>query len=120
MQLFHESWIDALREVIAACGGARQVAGKLWPEKSPDAAQRLLLDCLNDNRPERLDPDRLCMVMRMGRDIGCHAGADWLLRHLGYEDSKVVQPQDQQAKLMQEFIDATKRLQYLSTQINVA
>lgn len=117
MQLFHETWADALREVIAACGGAKQVAGKLWPEKTTDSAHKLLLDCLNETRPERLDPDRLRMVLKMGRDKGCHAGVNWLLRDIGYDDAKVVEPEDKRAQLQRDFVTATKSLQALAAQI---
>jgi hypothetical protein len=104
MQLFYETWADALREVIATCGGAKQVAGKLWPEKTPDAAHRLLLDCLNETRPERLDP-------------GCHAALTWLLRDLGYEDAKPIEPADERDQLMRDYIAATKALQALTARI---
>lgn len=116
-QLFHETWIDALREVIASCGGAKQVAGKLWPEKTPDAAHRLLLDCLNDTRAERLDPDRLRMLLRMGREVGCHAGINWLARDVGYEDPRPVEPADEVAGLMRDFITAQKALQGIAERI---
>jgi hypothetical protein len=117
MQLFYETFVDALREVIHTCGGAKQVAAKLWPEKSPDAAHRLLLDCLNETRPERLDPDRLRMVLRLGRQAGCHAAINWLLRDTGYEDARPVEPEDEHASLMREYIAATKSLKALADRI---
>jgi hypothetical protein len=117
MELFHETWADALREVIATCGGAKTVAGKLWPEKTPDAAHRLLLDCLNETRPERLDPDRLRLLLKLGREKGCHTGVNWLLRDLGYDDAKVVEPQDQRAALMRDYIEAAKAMQGIATRM---
>lgn len=117
MQLFHESWADALREVIATCGGAKQVAAKLWPEKTPDAAHRLLLDCLNETRPERLDPDRLRLVLRIGRDRNCHAAVNWLMRDLGYEDVRQVEPADEVATLMRDYIAAAKSMQGIAERI---
>jgi hypothetical protein len=117
MQLFHESLNDALREVIAACGGPKQIAAKVWPEKAPDAAHRLLLDCLNETRPERLSPDRLRMILRAGREANCHAGMNWLLQDLGYEDCKPVAPQDAQDELYRQFIAATKAQQGILSRI---
>lgn len=117
MQLFHETWADALREVIAACGGMKQVAARLWPEKTPDAAQRLLLDCLNDTRPEKLGPDHLRMVLQMGRNVGCSAGINWLLRDLQYEDSREVAKEDKKAMLQRDYIAAVKQLAQLSREI---
>lgn len=113
-QLFHESWADALKEVIALAGGTKQVAAKLWPEKSPDAAHRLLLDCLNEMRPERLDPDRLRLILRIGRDRNCHAAINWLLRDLGYDDAKPIEPEDEKATLMRDYIAAAKSLKVIS------
>lgn len=117
-QLFHEEWTDALREVIAACGGAKQVAARLWPEKTPDAAHRLLNDCLNSTRPERLDPDRLKMLLKMGREVGCHAGMNWLARDIGYEDPRPVEPADEMATLLRDFITAQKSLQVIAERID--
>lgn len=116
-QLFHESLGDALRDVIAHCGGAKVVAGKLWPAKTPEAAQRLLLDCLNESRQERLDPEHLAAILRMGRQANCHAGINWLLRDLGYEDARPVEPADEVAHLMHDFITATKALQTMASRI---
>lgn len=117
MQLFHETFSDALREVLAACGGAKPVAARLWPEKTPDAAHRLLLDCLNETRQERLDPDRLRMVLRLGRDAGCHAAVNWLLRDVGYADAQPVEPVDEMAALMRDYITTAKAMQATAERI---
>lgn len=117
MELFHESWEDALREDIQACGGAKVVAAKLWPEKTPDAAHRLLLDCLNELRPERLDPGRLRMLLKMAREKHSYAGINWLLRELAYDDARPVEPQDKREQLQRDFVQATKSLQALAAQI---
>lgn len=116
-QLFHETWPDALKEVITTCGGSKQVAAKLWPEKAPDAAHRMLLDCLNEGRPERLDPDRLRMLLALGRNAGCHAAINWLLRDIGYEDAKPIEAADAKAVLQREFIESTKSLMALAHRI---
>jgi hypothetical protein len=117
MQLFHETWADALREDIAACGGAKAVAGKLWPEKTVDAAHRLLLDCLNETRHERLDPDRLRLLLKMAREKGSFAGINWLMRDLSYEDVKQLEPADRREQLQRDFVAATKSLHALAAQI---
>lgn len=106
--LFHESITDAIKDTINACGGSKQVAAKLWPEKAPDAAHRLLLSCLNDDRPERLSPEQLMFVLRMGRERGVHVGITYILRELGYEDPKPVEPQDELAELQRAYIEAVQ------------
>ena len=50
MTMLDGSLTLALVEAVKALGGSKVVGCKLWPEKAPDAAQRLLLDCLNDDR----------------------------------------------------------------------
>jgi hypothetical protein len=106
--LFHESITEAIKDTINACGGSKQVAAKLWPEKAPDAAHRLLLSCLNDDRPERLSPEQLMFVLRMGRDKGVHVAITYILRELGYEDPKPVEPQDELAELQRAYIEAVQ------------
>ena len=61
-----ESINEALIACVKACGGSKQVGNKLWPEKTIDAAQRHLLACLNEDKPERLSPEQLVLLMRMG------------------------------------------------------
>lgn len=106
--LFHESITEAIKDTINACGGSKQVAAKLWPEKAPDAAHRLLLSCLNDDRPERLSPEQLMFVLRMGREKGVHVGITFILRELGYEDPKPVEPRDELAELQRSWIESVQ------------
>ena len=44
-----------LEDVVRSLGGSKAVAPKLWPEKSVLDAQKTLCDCLNDDRPAKLD-----------------------------------------------------------------
>lgn len=112
--LFYEDIDDALSEVIRACGGAKVVSSKLWPEKTPDAAHRLLLACLNEHRPERLSPEHVLLLLKMGRACGCHAGMNFIARDTGYDDPKPVEPEDERARLQREFIEAQKAMQMLA------
>lgn len=97
-ELFHESLDHAVREVAQCCtsGGTRglkALAAALWPTKSTDEAHRHLLDCLNDDRPHKLAPAELLAIMRIGRDVGCHAVANYLAREAGYNDPSPKDPQ---------------------------
>jgi hypothetical protein len=107
--LFHESITEAIKDTINACGGTKTVAGKLWPEKAPEAAHRLLLSCLNDDRPERLSPEQLMFVLRMGRERGVHIGITYILRELGYADPQPVEPVDELAELQRHYIDSVQQ-----------
>lgn len=116
--LFVESITDALREVVRACGGPKVVGCKLWPEKTPDAAGRTLSDCLNDARAEKLSPDQVLLLARMGRERGCHAVLAFLAAECGYAPPTPVEPEDERAALQREYIEATKVLAHLAARID--
>jgi hypothetical protein len=105
-ELFHETFIDAIREVIEALGGAKKIGPQMRPEKSTDAAARWVLDCLNPDRDHRFDPDQVRWLLREGRRIGCHSAARFLMREAGYADPVPIEPDDERAKLQRDFIDA--------------
>jgi hypothetical protein len=115
--LFCESLTDAIRDVVRACGGTKVVGCKLWPEKTPDAAARLLADCLNDSRPERLTPDHLMLLARMGRERGCHSVMAYMLAELGYAPPVPVEPADEAAELQRKYVEATKALLKMAERI---
>jgi len=112
--LFYETINDALDAVVKACGGAKVVGSKLWPEKTPDAAHRLLLASLNEDRAEKLGPEHMLMLLRMGRERGCHAGINFLSRESGYGDPMPIEPEDEKARLQREFIEAQHAMQKLA------
>lgn len=115
--LFHETLADALRDCIMACGGSKCVGAKLWPEKDPDAAGKLLNDCLNDAKREKLSPEQVLLVLRMARAKGCHAGMQFISRDLGYADPQPIEPEDERAKLQRQFIEASRNMQALAERI---
>lgn len=82
---FFECPEDALRAAVQALGGAKQVGARLWPDKTPDNAARLLLDCLNASRSEKLDLTQVMRVLAWAKDAGCHAPMVWLSGEIGYE-----------------------------------
>ena len=102
-----DSLNQSLVECVKACGGSKQVGPLLWPEKSPDAAQRLLLDCLNDDRPAHLTPDALLFIMRLAHSKGYHGGMGYLCERLGYAPPVPITPVDEAAELQREFIEAS-------------
>jgi hypothetical protein len=115
--LVHECLADALRECIAFCGGLKAVGSTLWPEKDADTAGRLLSDCLNDAKREKLSPEQVMLILRMSRERGCHAGMHYICRELGYAEPAAIEPEDARAELQRQFIESTKRLQRLAEQI---
>ena len=115
--LFHESLPDALRECVQSCGGHKAVGTLLWPEKGADVAGRLLADCLNDAKREKLSPEQVLLVLRLARERGCHAGMNFIARDAGYSDPQPVEPEDERAQLQREFIEASKHFTRLAAKM---
>ncbi len=105
-----ESLNDALIALVKALGGSKVVGPMLWPEKMVDAAQRALLDCLNPDRPNRLTPEQVALLLRKGRQIGYHDSAAWLMDYLGYADPVPLAPKEEAAELQRQFIAATQNM----------
>jgi len=87
---FFESAEDALKTAITALGGTKQVGPLLWPDKSVEAAGRLLNDCLNPSRAEKLEITQVMFVLRQAKEAGCHEPFKWLAFEVGYEAKPVV------------------------------
>lgn len=117
MALMHETINDALREAIQACGGFKKVGPMLWPERPADEAAGRLRDSINPERREHLTPEQLLFILRLARQVGCHSAAAFLLAESGYAAPVPIDPEDQLVKQEREFVEATKTLQRLATQI---
>ena len=94
MSLHHESIADALREVVQAAGGPKAIGERMFPDMPADHAAARIRDCLNHDRRERFTPDQVLMILRIGHQIGCHAGMVFMSRELGYSDPIPVEPED--------------------------
>lgn len=115
-----ESFNDALVVCVKACGGTKQVGALLWPEKAPDAAQRALLDCLNEDRPAKLSPEQVLLILRLARGKGCHDGMEFIAAELGYAPPVPVEPRDEIAELQRQFIEAVRAQTELAQRIERA
>lgn len=112
-----DSFNEALVDAVKVLGGSKMVGCLLWPEKAPDAAQRLLLDCLNDDRPAHLTPEHVLLVLRLARQRGHHEAVAWLLENLGYAPPQPVEPRDEAAELQRQFIEASRMMSQLASRI---
>ena len=101
-----ESVNDMLIACVKACGGSKQVGALLWPEKTPEAAQRSLLDALNEDRPAKLSPEQVVYILRLARQKNFHDGMEYLSMQLGYSAPVPVEPEDEMAALKRQFIQA--------------
>jgi hypothetical protein len=100
--LFHETIYDALGADIAAAGGFKVVAGKLWPADSGGAAK--LRNAVNLDQPHKLCPDEVLQIKKLAYEVGSTATVDYEAQQLGYE-CNWIEPEAEAAKLDREIRD---------------
>lgn len=98
--LFCDSVYDALGAMVVCLGGPKRVGARLWPDKSARDAGKLLKDCLNPNRKEKLDPAQVVLLFRWSREAGFHVAKHWLDAETGYVPSAPLTAQDEQSQLV--------------------
>lgn len=106
--LFYDTFPDALIGAVHALGGFKKVGGDLRPEMLAEAAGRWLSDCLNPETRAKLELDQLMYIIRAARQANHHALMNYMCEHSGYGNPQPVEPEDEKAKLMRDFIEATK------------
>lgn len=109
--LWHDSFEDALLDVVYAIGGPKEVASSLWPALSPLDAARKLQHCLAPDRRERLAPNEVVWILRAGAAAGCHVAMSYLTRECGYDTPRRVSPDDQRAELQRQFVEGVGQLE---------
>lgn len=117
LNLIHETIADAALEVIHAAGGFKIVGQRLFPELAPDHAGNKLRACLDDERREKFSPQQIVLLLRIGRESGCHALINHITSESGYSNPYPVEPEDEIARLQREFVEATKSLHHMATRI---
>ena len=75
------------------------------------------MDCLNDSRREVLSPSQVILILRIGREIDCHAAMNFIARECGYSDPTPTEPESEIARLQREFVEATKALGQMADRI---
>lgn len=109
--LWHEDILDALGSAIAAAGGFKVVAGKLWPTLKPDTGYARLKACLDRNKPEKLDPEETVHLIALAKAAGDHSVMRFLAHELGYTEPTPIEPADQRAQLQSQFVAAVQQLE---------
>jgi len=117
--LFYESVNDAIKDIIKHLGGNKFVGNKLWPEIAVDKVSGKLSDCLNESRAEKLSPEQFILLLKLGREIGCHVAINYVARECGYADPQPISKEDQAARLQREFIQAAKVMNDLSNRLSM-
>lgn len=116
----HETINDALIECVKAAGGSKAVGAILWPEKTINDAQRLLLACLNPERSEKLCPMQAMLVLKLAKQAGNHDGVNFICTHLGYSVPTPIKREDEHDQLMREFIQAQKAMTAIAEKLGAS
>lgn len=106
---FFETPEDAVRAAVQALGGAKKVGAILWNDRGVDNASRLLLDCINTSRAEKLEMTQVMLILRLAKDAGCHAPFAWMAAEIGY-DVKPITKADEVDRLTTVIEQSTKTL----------
>lgn len=117
-RLFYDSFEDAAKEVINALGGPKEVGKRLWPAKTTDAARTRLLDCLNPDRLDKLDPREILAIARWGREVGCHSIIDYLTAEAGYTKPSPLAPEDEAAELQRRFVESAREMKNILSRLD--
>ncbi len=111
--LFYEDVFDVAKAMVQAAGGAKVVAGKLWPHKPVAEAHRELLDCLNRERPRKFCIEEFLALIRMAREAGFHQGKHWIDADTGYQPTPPLDPVVERDRLAEELARAADNFKSL-------
>lgn len=115
-----ESFTDALVACVQAAGGSKRVGPAIWPEKTIEGAQRHLINCLKDERAERLTPDQVLLIMRLAHRAGCHTAMAYLADAVGYAPPVPVEAVDEHAELQRQFVQAMASLEQITKKLEAS
>lgn len=88
--LWIDTWADAVKAVIDACGGPKKVGSELRPDLPADDAGEWLTRTLSDRRREVMAPQHVIALMQLGRRHNCDVLAAYLLDQSGYEPPRPI------------------------------
>lgn len=117
---FFETPEDAVRAAVQALGGSKKVGTLLWNDKGIDNASRLLLDCINPGRAEKLEMSQVMLILRLAKDAGCHAPFTWMAAEIGYDVKPITRGEEvdrlttvveQSTKTLAQALAALERIQ---------
>lgn len=123
---------DALRRLVDALGGAKEVGHRLRPDRDWQFARNWLLNCLNPEHAQELHPTQVVTLLRWASEAGYHDCKHWIDAATDYAPSaplshdvalteavKVAKAKKREAeesvKHLQELIDLAKNPKLLAT-----
>jgi len=108
-ELFHDTIYDALGADVAAAGGFKTVAAKLWPAESPVTGSAKLRNALNPDQPHKLCPNEVLQIKRLAQEAGSSATVLYEAQQLGYVVTWV-EPEDELERIERENNELLKAL----------
>lgn len=118
-----EDIYEAYRDCCRSIGGkawAKTIGSMLWPAKMPDDAGKLLNNCLDKNRSEKLDPEQTLFILKEARKSGCHSAINYICEISGYRSPEPIEPIDEMAELQREYIGAVETMRTLTEKMEQA
>lgn len=112
-----ESIYEALKRLVEVLGGAKVVGHRMRPEKTITDARTWLLNCLNEDRQEKLDPEQVLLLLRWGHEAGCHDGMNFVAQDVGYASPAPLTPEDALADLQRKAISAAHRAEQANREL---
>lgn len=109
-QLWHDTLFDAIGADIAAAGGYKIVAGKLWPSESPTTAAAKLRNAVNPEQAQKLCPDEVLQIKRLAKECGSSAIVDYEAQQLSFRVEWIT-PEDELSELQRRIADGLESLQ---------
>lgn len=107
--LFHDTIFDALGADIAAAGGFKVVAGKLWPAENITTAATKLRNAVNPEQAQKLCPEEVMQIKRLALLAGSSATVQYEAQQLGYAVSWI-EPEDELQRIERENNELLKAL----------
>lgn len=114
LPLFIEDVYDALKAAVQVLGGAKAVAGRLWPHKPIDQARKDLLDCLNRDNDRKFDVEEILAILKMAGEAGYHQAKHWIDHSLGYQPTQPLDPIVERDRLADALERASQTFEALS------
>lgn len=118
--LFFEDVNEAIKALVQYLGGPKKVGPMLRPELTIDAAATYMRDCINHERREKLSPEQLILLMKKGREAGCHVLMGFMADDAGYKTPEPLEPLDEAAELMRQYIATAEAMKTIAARMERA
>lgn len=114
----HETWHDAITADIQVLGGKKRLCVLLWPGESEQTAYNRMKACCTEGHAQQFKPLEVLKIKQLAHDVSSHALVEYESRALNYR-VEWLSPDDEKARLQQEFVSAVERLEQIRRSLSV-